>query len=399
MKFHRNLINAVVKGLNETLLLNKQADTTVEHILQSNKGWGSRDRAFIADNIYTIVRYKRLYEYCCETTVTDDKALIKLLGAKLILQGIELPDWEEFKAIDAKKVLARKEEAESITKIKESVPDWLDELGSQQMGTNWPAEIQALNQPAKFSIRINPLRTTRASLLAVFDKEGIDYDEIPGQPYALIIAGKKNFRNHFTYSSGWFEIQDASSQLVAPFLDVKEGMQVIDACAGGGGKTLHIAALMGNKGKITAMDINARKLEDLKRRAQRGGISILSVSLAEPNTIELWANKADRLLLDVPCSGTGVLRRKPDAKWKLTPEFIEEIKKTQAGILDAYTTMLKPGGIMVYSTCSILPAENGEQIRAFLQRNNQYELLEEKSISPAQSGFDGFYIAKLKKKS
>ena len=399
MKFHRNLINAVVKGLNETLLLNKQADTTVEHILQSNKGWGSRDRAFIADNIYTIVRYKRLYEYCCETTVTDDDALIKLLGAKLILQGIELPDWEEFKAIDAAKVLAKKGEAESITKIKESVPDWLDELGSKEMGASWPAEIHALNQPAKFSIRINTLRTTRASLLAVFDKEGIDYDEIPGQPYALIIAGKKNFRNHFTYSSGWFEIQDASSQLVAPFLDVKEGMQVIDACAGGGGKTLHIAALMGNKGKITAMDINARKLEDLKRRAQRGGISILSVSLAEPNTIELWANKADRLLLDVPCSGTGVLRRKPDAKWKLTPEFIEEIKKTQAGILDAYTTMLKPGGIMVYSTCSILPAENGEQIRAFLQRNNQYELLEEKSISPAQSGFDGFYIAKLKKKS
>lgn len=399
MKFHRNLINAVVKGLNEILLLNKQADTTVEHILQSNKGWGSRDRAFIADNIYTIVRYKRLYEYCSETTVTDVDALIKLLGAKLILQGIELPDWEEFKAIDAAKVLAKKGEAERITKIKESVPDWLDELGSKEIGTSWPAEIHALNQPAKFSIRINTLRTTRASLLAVFDKEGIDYDEIPGQPDALIISGKKNFRNHFTYSSGWFEIQDASSQLVAPFLDVKEGIQVIDACAGGGGKTLHVAALMGNKGKITALDINARKLEDLKRRAQRGGVSTLSVSVAEPDTIELLANKADRLLLDVPCSGTGVLRRKPDAKWKLTPEFLEEIKKTQAGILDSYTIMLKQGGIMVYSTCSILPTENGEQIRAFLQRNNQYELLEEKSISPAQSGFDGFYMAKLKKKS
>ncbi|MFN8287878.1 MAG: methyltransferase domain-containing protein [Chitinophagales bacterium] len=398
MKFHRNLINAVVKGLSEILLLNKQADTTVENILQSNKGWGSRDRAFIADNIYTIVRYKRLYEFCSDAAATNNEALFKLLAAKLILQGIELPDWDEFKGVDATAVLAKKQEAEGITKIRESIPDWLDDLGQAQLGDSWPAEINALNQPAKFSIRINTLRTTKAALLAVFDKEGIAYIEVPGEPDALIIAGKKNFRNHFTYSSGWFEIQDASSQLVAPFLDVKEGMQVIDACAGGGGKTLHVAALMRNKGKITALDINARKLEDLKRRAQRGGVNILTVNTAEPETIELLANSADRLLLDVPCSGTGVLRRKPDAKWKLSAAFIEEIKQTQAGILDNYTTMLKPGGILVYSTCSILPAENKGQISSFLQRNKEFQLLDEKSVSPAQSGFDGFYMAKLKRK-
>ena len=178
-----------------------------------------------------------------------------------------------------------------------------------------------------------------------------------------------------------FEVQDASSQKVAALLDPRPGMRVVDACAGAGGKTLHISALMEGKGTITAMDIFSGKLEELKKRARRAGASNITPKVIEGSkTIKRMKESADRLLLDVPCSGLGVLRRNPDAKWKLTPEFIDSVTQTQAEILSSYSAMLKPGGRMVYSTCSVLPRENGMQVARFLTENSGYKLLEEHSL-------------------
>jgi 16S rRNA (cytosine967-C5)-methyltransferase len=185
--------------------------------------------------------------------------------------------------------------------------------------------------------------------------------------------------------------------LVAPFLQIKPGMRVIDACAGAGGKTLHIACLMQNKGSILAMDKEQKKLEELERRAHRAGVRIIHTSTATKQEIEKNKETADCLLLDVPCSGLGVLKRNPDAKWKLTPAFMAEIQLTQAQIINDYSAMLKLGGLMVYATCSILPMENQMQVQQFLQNNpNKFELQGEQTIMPSQ-GFDGFYMACLKK--
>lgn len=178
-------------------------------------------------------------------------------------------------------------------------------------------------------------------------------------------------------------------------------MRVIDACAGAGGKTLHLAALMENKGSIIALDTHAWKLDSLKKRARRAGAFNIEVrNIENTKTIKRLHNSADRLLLDVPCSGLGVLRRNPDTKWKLSVEQLEELKETQQHILSSYSQMLKAGGKMVYATCSILPSENREQVDKFLQSENgaAFELIEDKTILPQSEGFDGFYMALLEKK-
>jgi 16S rRNA (cytosine967-C5)-methyltransferase len=196
-------------------------------------------------------------------------------------------------------------------------------------------------------------------------------------------------------------VQDASSQLVAPFLQVKPGQFVVDACAGAGGKSLHLAALMENKGQLLALDIYDYKLKQLKLRARRNGVHNLEPRLIQnTKVIKRLHNRADRVLIDAPCTGLGVLRRNPDAKWKLNPEFLQRVTATQSQLLEEYARMVKPGGKMVYATCSILPQENEEQLRKFLQKEcgSEWVLEEEKHCSPADSGFDGFYMARLSRK-
>jgi 16S rRNA (cytosine967-C5)-methyltransferase len=182
-------------------------------------------------------------------------------------------------------------------------------------------------------------------------------------------------------------------------MQLEPGMRVVDACAGAGGKTLHIAALMKNKGRIIALDVEKWKLDELQKRARRAGVSNLETRVIESSkTIKRLEKSADRLLLDVPCSGLGVLKRNPDAKWKLSPDFIAEVVTLQQHILQDYGNILKKGGLMVYSTCSILPGENENQVKSFLAKNNgSFELMDERYSWPS-SGFDGFYMALIRKK-
>ena len=195
-------------------------------------------------------------------------------------------------------------------------------------------------------------------------------------------------------------MQDAGSQLIAPFLQAESGMRVIDACAGAGGKSLHLATLMQNKGSIISMDTEGRKLEELRKRAQRNGINIIETRTIESDkVINRLQDSADRLLLDVPCSGLGVIRRNPDAKWKLKLEFMNEIRFLQAKILQNYSKMVKIGGKMVYATCSILPSENENQVAIFLENNQNWEKMDEKKVSSSEYGFDGFYMALLERLS
>ena len=217
-------------------------------------------------------------------------------------------------------------------------------------------------------------------------------------PDALILQERANVFETDAFQRGLFEVQDASSQLVASFTEVSPGMQVIDACAGAGGKSLHLAALMENKGQLTALDIYPHKLHELKRRARRAGAHNITTRHIKSNkVIKKLHGRGDRVLIDAPCTGLGVLRRNPDAKWKIDADFLERVKQTQKHIIHTYATMVKPGGKLVYATCSILKEENQNQVESFLQSEigKQFTLEQEQFVSPAKSGFDGFYMAKM----
>jgi 16S rRNA (cytosine967-C5)-methyltransferase len=395
MKLFPNTVNGVVRALEEIFGKNLHADKVIERVLKSNPKWGARDRAFIAESVYEIVRWKRLIGYLSPGT-----DYYQWFGTYWVQQGRALPDWKEFKGIDAK-AIARKREKISNRALLQSIPDWLEEMGQQQLGDQWEDELTCLNQVAEVVLRVNTLKTSRSKLREQLEALDIGSRPAKGYPDALVLQQRKNVFRTPLFKEGLFELQDASSQLVAQALEAKPGMRVIDACAGAGGKSLHLAALMENKGRILSLDTEAWKLKNTKLRARRAGVSIIETRAIEGSkTIKRLQESADRLLLDVPCSGLGVLRRNPDTKWKLSPESIASVQEVQRNILAQYPSMLKPGGLLVYATCSILPAENTEQVAAFLQSpaGADFELLEENRVLAHESGFDGFYIAKLRKR-
>jgi 16S rRNA (cytosine967-C5)-methyltransferase len=396
VKLYRNLCEAVVNGLELIFTEKKYADKVIEKILKSNPKWGARDRRFIAETIYDIVRWYRLF---IELTGADEDDYWKLLAVWCLWNKVDFPDWEELKGLNRKKILENYEQLKANRKIRESIPDWLDELGVKELGTKWEKEIAALNEEAKVVLRVNTIKISREELQKQLEElENILTDAPLDFPDALLLEERQNIFTRQQFKDGLFEVQDGGSQLIAPFLQVKPGMRVIDACAGAGGKTLHLAALMQNKGRIIALDTEEWKLDELKKRGRRAGVANVETRLIESSkTIKRLENSADRLLLDVPCSGLGVLKRNPDAKWKMSLDFIEQVKELQQRILANYSSMVKTGGEMVYSTCSLFPSENEKQVETFLKNQPQhFELLEQKTVLPS-AGFDGFFMARLKK--
>lgn len=396
MKLYINITRAVIQALEMIFEGNKYADKVIEKVLKQNPKWGARDRRFIAETTYDIVRWQRLLQNVTEAEPTD---YWKLLGGWCVWHHIPLPDWTEFSELSEKRIFERLEKMNAIRRFRESIPDWLDTLGEEELGERWDDELHALNEEAYVVLRANTLKISTGDLQQQLEETGIETDALQDFPHALVLKQRQNVFRHPAFKEGLFEVQDAASQLIAPFMRVEPGMRVIDACAGAGGKTLHIAALMKNKGRIIAMDVEQWKLEELQKRARRAGVSNLETRVIESSkTVKRLDNSADRLLLDVPCSGLGVLKRNPDAKWKLSPDFIKNVKELQQHILRDYAGMLKPGGLMVYSTCSILPSENEKQVQSFLSVNqDKYELADEKYSWPSD-GFDGFYMALIRKK-
>ena len=404
MRLHRNLCFAVIDGL--TLIFNEgnYADKVIQQLLKRDKRWGARDRAFVAETTYDIVRWKRLYAEIAEVKEPFDRDnLWRMFAVWATLRGIKLPDWKYFEDTPTRKIKGRFDELSKIRKFKESIPDWLDSLGEKELGKAlWTKEIAALNEQAEVILRVNTLKTSKEKLQAELFDLDIETEFLKDYPNALKLKERANVFQTEAFKNGLFEVQDASSQMVAEFLDVQPGMRVVDACAGAGGKTLHIASLMENKGQIIALDIYKNKLDELKRRAKRNGaFNIETRPVESTKVVKKLYDKADRVLIDAPCSGLGVLRRNPDAKWKLEPEFIEKIKKTQQEILQQYSRMVKTGGKLVYATCSILPSENQEQVEKFLKSDfgKDFKFVKDKKILAHQSGFDGFYLVLLERQS
>ncbi len=401
MRLHRNLVMAVIQALDQIYNEGLYADKVVQKALKTDKRWGARDRKFVAETIYDMVRWKRLYDEIAGTKGHYSKEnLWKNFAVWAVLKGYSLPDWKQFAGTPSRRIKGKFDECQKVRKIRESIPDWMDEVGSKELGETWDKEIKELNKQAKVVLRANQIKISRNDLKKRLAEENIETEYIKGYPNALVLTERKNVFLTEAFKQGLFEVQDASSQLVAPFLEVEPGQKVIDTCAGAGGKSLHLAALMENRGQIIAMDIYGHKLTELKKRARRDGIHNIENRVIDgTKTIKKLKGKADRVLIDAPCSGIGVLKRNPDSKWKLEPDFLDRIRKTQASILDQYASMVKPGGKLVYATCSILPSENEEQVKGFLKKHPEFAFVKENKVSPSASGFDGFYMALLERKS
>ena len=402
MRLHRNLVLAILDSLHSIFNEDEYADKVIAKTLKRDKRWGSKDRSFIAETTYDIVRWNRLYAEIADVKQPYKREdLWRMFAVWATLRGIQLPDWKQFDGTPTRRIKGRFDELSKDRKFRESIPDWMDELGEKELGNDlWTKELEAQNKPAEVVLRVNTLKTTPKELQKQLKALSIETFTDKNYPDALILTQRANVFMTPLFKEGLFEVQDASSQLVAPFLDVRPGMRVVDACAGAGGKTLHMAALMENKGQIIALDLYESKQRQLKQRAKRNGAHNIEYRIIENNkVIKKLHQKADRVLIDAPCSGLGVLKRNPDTKWKLKPEFVENIIKTQQEILQNYAQMVKPGGKLVYATCSILPAENQEQIKIFLNSEfgKNFTFVTDKKIFAHQSGFDGFYMALLER--
>ena len=273
-------------------------------------------------------------------------------------------------------------------------------MGEKEIGKDWDKLVRALNQKPTTVLRANSLKTNPKELVKILEDESIaDASLISWSPDAVELKFPRNVFRTEAFHKGLFEVQDASSQMVSEFLNVQPGMRVVDACAGAGGKTLHLASLMKNKGRIIALDVKGKKLEELKKRAARADVRIVETrEIDSSKVVKRLKDTADRLLLDVPCSGLGVLRRNPDSKWKLNVEEIERVKAIQKEILTGFSDITKVGGKMVYATCSILPSEGEDQIKWFLSTTgDKWILAGEKRYSPDVYHADGFYMALLER--
>ena len=404
MRLHRNLVFTTIDSLMAIFNEGEYADKVVARALKKDKRWGSHDRKFVAETIYEIVRWKRLYTEIAEVKEPFDRDKIwRIFAVWAVLRGYTLPDWKYFEDTPVRRIKGKFDELTKTRKFRESIPDWMDELGVKELGEEtWTKELAAQNEQAKVILRVNKLKTTKEKLRAILMDLNIETEFHKDYPDALILTERANVFLTDAFKDGLFEVQDASSQLVAYFLDVKPGMRVVDTCAGAGGKTLHLASLMENKGQLIAMDLYESKLKQLKIRAKRNGAFNIEPRVIESTkTIKKLHEKADRVLIDAPCSGLGVLKRNPDSKWKLQPEFIDNIRKVQAEVLENYSKIVKPGGKLVYATCSVLPSENQEQIKHFLSTEigKEFTFVKDQKVLASESGFDGFYMALLERKN
>ena len=393
---HRPVWEGMRSSLADIFTEGHAADKVIQRQLKGNRKWGSQDRRLFAEALYDIVRWWRRLLVASDRTWESPDAFDAAIETWCLLNDVELGK-------NVPRTLSRSS-VESIWKdqshsraVRESIPDWMDEWGARELGERWDQVLPALNSAAPVFLRANRLKSTAKEVVQRLTTEKIDCELAGGD--AIRLKKRANVFLTKAFHAGLFEVQDLNSQRVSPELQTVPGDRVIDACAGGGGKSLHLAALMGNKGKIVAMDIFEKKLEQVRERGKRAGTSIIETRWIENNkVIKRLAESADRLLLDVPCSGMGVLRRNPDAKWKLSPDDVARLNQTQEDIFRGYVSMCKVGGTVVYATCSIMPSENSAQVEKFLAESSENFTLEaQETFFPEIDGADGFYFARMRR--
>lgn len=390
-RIHRHLADTCVQTLEE-IRAGAAADRAVGRALGAHPKWGARDRAFFADTVYECVRWHRRLAHLAET-----EEAWTLAGMHWALRGYDRPDWAAWPDISPAAIQERQATLAAAPRaLRESLSDELDELGSSALGAQWELELRALNQAAPVFLRINPAVTSLDAVTRQLADNGIVVKAVPGAPLALRVeSGRVPPR---LTQSGAFEIQDAGSQQVAPFMQVEPSHIVLDLCAGAGGKTLHLAALMQHRGELHAFDTEPAKLSTLRTRASRAGVRVRTHDAA-PDVLSRFHGEADRVLADAPCTGTGTLRRHAELKYRITPATLAATLTLQRQILSRAARLVRAGGKLTYATCSLLPAENGDQAAWFTAEHSDFEWEEQRYISPAATGWDGFFMARWRRKA
>lgn len=398
-RIHANQVEAIANALNAILIKKKRASRTLERTIEEHPKWGSRDRNLLYQATYNILRWKRKFNHLAsiEDNAFSPWALIKCW---CILNDYKIPDWKEMDTPPYED----KQELQSIEldskAIEYSYPDWLFDRIFKELKDEAISEIQALNKQAGIALRVNRLIANPKRLKIDLQRtNNIDTNLSKTAPDALLLPKGRKLNKNPYFLKGQFEIQDLNSQRIAPFCRVSPGMRVVDLCAGAGGKTLHLASLMRNQGEIKAFDVSLNKLRELKRRAKRGKATIIETAVIDQffpkESLKQWA---DIVLIDAPCSGLGTLKRNPEIKWNIAPERLKELQQIQRKLLHDATLFIKSGGSLIYATCSILPSENQQQIEWFLSQESDYTLQAMETISARESSFDGFFMARMKKK-
>lgn len=407
-------LDSAIVALRTVLPLEYPADGILRHFFRENPLLGGQDRAFIAETVFGILRHRFFLESLTERITPRSLVLaylVKFNGMNLreltlLISESETKWLAEIKAIKLETLPLA---------IQAEFPEWLVEKLKQFMTD---ADILnlgfSLQKSAPLDLRVNTILAKRNQVLETLNQEGIEAQETPYSPCGIRLTGKPAINRHELFLSGKIEVQDEGSQLLGYLLAPKRGEMVVDFCAGAGGKSLLLGALMNSKGRLYAFDISEKRLNNLKPRFKRSGLSNLHAQrIANENDIKVkrLAGKIDRVLVDAPCSGLGTLRRNPDLKWRQSSQSIDELKAKQAAILSAAASLLKPGGRLVYATCSFLPEENQQVVQEFLNTHPQFSLLncaellaqqkipldtgEFLQLSPLLHQTDGFFAAAL----
>lgn len=395
------------------------ADSVVSRYFRQQPRLGQTERGFIAETVYAVLRHKRSLSARCFEKVSSRRLLLAWLSCG---QGMNRRELDALLSESEAKWLAQAKSVkpdELPPAVRLDLPDWLYETLSERFAA---AELEmlasSLNQPAPLDLRVNPLKTGRNELLARLQADGLAATACPYSPLAIRLHEKPSLARHPLFLDGSFEVQDEGSQLLCFLLQPRRGEMVADFCAGAGGKTLLLGALMRSQGRLYAFDVAEKRLARLKPRLARSGLSnVHPVRIESENDIRIkrLAGKLDRVLVDAPCSGLGTLRRNPDLKWRQTPESVRELAGKQAAILHAAAALLKPGGRLVYATCSLLEAENEAVVAGFIATSPGFrllsagELLEKQGIAidpgpdaylrllPHRHGADGFFAAAMER--
>lgn len=410
----RHQLDAAAEALGIVLGFERPADVVLHDFFRSHAGLGSHDRAFVAESVFGVLRRKRLIEH-----IAPDATPRRMILAYLArVAGMSVREMAPLLKGDDAEALSRMKAVvlDGLPlEVRAELPDWvIERLRACMPDAEILALGRALQQPAPLDLRVNTLRAKREAVLRDLAADAIEARPTPYSPVGIRLRDKPAINRHALFLDGSIEVQDEGSQLLAYLVAPRRGELVVDFCAGAGGKALMLGALMHSHGRVYAFDVSARRLARLKPRLKRSGLSNLHPAvLASENDprVKRLASRVDRVLVDAPCSGLGTLRRNPDLKWRQSPAGIAELVRKQAAILEAASRLVKPGGRLVYATCSLLKEENADVVSGFLAAHSGFKLLDCAELLKAQRidldtgtylalrpdlhGTDGFFAAAM----
>jgi 16S rRNA (cytosine967-C5)-methyltransferase len=361
------LLDLATELLRALLKFDAPADGIVSAFLRRQRALGARERHALAETAYAVLRRRLLYQHQAQSgtgALERRLAILGWQGSEAALRAALGPHEQAWRA-----EVAAIAPASLPDKLRHNLPDWLAGPLRESLGAaDFDALARSLLEPAPLDLRVNTVKARRPAVQAALAQDGIEAVPTPYSPWGLRVAGKPAIQRLDAFTRGAFEVQDEGSQLLALLVDAHRGEMVVDFCAGAGGKTLAIGAAMRNTGRLYAFDVSGHRLAAMKPRLARSGLSnVHPVQIAHErdDRVRRLAGKIDRVLVDAPCSGLGTLRRNPDLKWRQSPQAVAELQAKQQVILAAAARLLKPGGRLVYATCSLLAAENEEVVAAF----------------------------------